>query len=145
VPLSAATVSLLLPERLARLIAHGLLLVHAGLAFWALVGFGELVFDEVPWQRLSNPLFSPGMLVLQWMLISLAALVFIFGYLKRWRGLPLAMLATYGAMALVCAYQTFFILTDPTRFRAMAIEYCEYAVILWFLFGSKYIQRRLSA
>ena len=148
-PLSTTTASLRMPEGLARVIANGLLFVHAGLGVWALIGFSELLFDllfdDVPWQRLSNRLFSPGMLALQWTLISLAALVFIGGYLKRWRHLPLAMASIYAAMALVCAYQTLFILTDPGRFRAMAIEYCEYAVILWFLFGSSHIQQRLSA
>ncbi len=50
----------------------------------------------------------------------------------------------YGAMALVCAYQTFFILTAPSRFRAMAIEYLEYALILAFLFRSKHMRERFG-
>jgi hypothetical protein len=56
----------------------------------------------------------------------------------------MAMLCIYGAMALVCAYQTFFILTSATRFRAMAIEYIEYAVILMFLFFSSHMRLRFS-
>jgi hypothetical protein len=47
------------------------------------------------------------------------------------------MLVVYGAMAAVCAYQTFFLLTDADRFRGMAIEYAEYALILVFLFRSR--------
>lgn len=84
------------------------------------------------------------MLLLQWSLISVAATVFIAGYLCRWRRTPVAMLAVYTAMALVCAYQTFFILTNASRFRAMAIEYLEYAVILMFLFFSRHMRFRFS-
>lgn len=54
------------------------------------------------------------------------------------------MAVIYAAMALVCAYQTLFILTNPTRFRAMAIEYTEYLVILAFLFLSPYMRTRFA-
>ena len=37
-----------------------------------------------------------------------------------------------------------FILTTPTRYRAMAIEYVEYAVILAFLFFSSHMRARFS-
>jgi hypothetical protein len=69
------------------------------------------------------------MLALQWSLIASAALVYICGYVGRWRRTPLAMSVIYAAMAFVCAYQTFFILTHPSRFREMTLEYAEYAVI----------------
>lgn len=131
-------------ESLARGIAGILIVVHLGLAVWALVGFAERALPDVPWQRVSNPLFSPSMLLLQWSLISLAAIVFIAGYFRRWKRTPVAMLFIYGAMALVCAYQTFFILTSASRFRALAIEYVEYTVILAFLFFSTHMRRRFS-
>ena len=54
------------------------------------------------------------------------------------------MLLVYGAMALVCAYQTFTILESPSRFRAMAVEYLEYAVILLYLFSSRHVRLRLA-
>jgi hypothetical protein len=133
-----------MPERLARGVAAALIVVHIGLGVWALVGFAELVFPEVPWRRVSNPLFSPSMLLLQWSLIGLAATVFVAGYLGRWQHTPVAMLVVYGAMALVCAYQTFFVLTSASRFRAMAIEYVEYMAILAFLFFSGHMRRRFS-
>ncbi|MBN1205470.1 MAG: hypothetical protein JXB05_11175 [Myxococcaceae bacterium] len=133
-----------MPENVARGIAGVLLIVHAGLGAWALVGFMELALPEVPWKRVSNPLFSRSMLLLQWSLISVAATAFIAGYLGRWKHTPMAMLLVYSAMALVCAYQTFFILTNASRFRAMAIEYTEYAVILLFLFLSHPMRLRFS-
>jgi hypothetical protein len=134
-----------MPENLARAIAGVLLVVHAGLGAWALVGFLELALPDVPWKRVSNPLFSPAMLLLQWSLIGVAATAFIAGYLSRWKHTPMAMLCIYSAMALVCAYQTFFILTSPSRFRAMAIEYIEYAVILMFLFFSSHMRLRFAS
>lgn len=133
-----------LRERLGRGLAVLLLVVHAGLGAWALVGFAELALADVPWKRLSNPLFSRSMLLLQWSLIAVAATTFIAGYLGRWKRTPVAMFVIYGAMALVCAYQTFFILTSASRFRAMAIEYIEYALILAFLFFSEHARRRFS-
>jgi hypothetical protein len=133
-----------MPQALARGFAIVLLVVHAGLGVWALVGFLELALDSVPWARLSNPLFSRSMLLLQWTSIATAATVFIAGYFARWKATPVAMLCVYAAMALICAYQTFFVLTDPSRFRAMVVEYVEYAVILAFLFSSKYMRARFS-
>lgn len=121
-----------------------LIIAHLGLATWAAVGWAELAFDSIPWTRVSNPLFSPAMRALQWSLITLAAATFITGYLTRWRRLPWAMLGIYAAMAAVCAWQTFFILTDAGRFRAMAIEYAEYTVILLFLFGSAQMRARFG-
>jgi hypothetical protein len=129
---------------LARSFATLLIIVHAGLAMWALVGLLELGLSSVPWPRISNLAFSPSMLALQWGLIATAASVFIAGYLRRWTLLPKAMLVIYGAMASVCAIQTFFILTNPSRFRAMAIEYAEYGVILLFLFYSDHMRERLG-
>ena len=134
-----------MPDALARAFALFLVAVHVGLAGWALVGFAELALAEVPWRRLSNPLFSRAMLATQWTLIAVAAAIFIGGYFGRWRHTPVALLFTYGAMASVCAYQTFFILTHPARFRAMAIEYLEYAVILLFLFSSEAMKRHFSS
>jgi hypothetical protein len=84
------------------------------------------------------------MLLLQWSLIAVAATVFIAGYWSRWRHTPIAMSVVYGAMALTCAYQTFFILTHPSRFRAMAVEYAEYALILTFLFVSEHMRERFA-
>lgn len=126
-----------MPPRLVRAITALLVLVHVGLGAWAAVGLAELVLPQVPWARISNPLFSPAMLLWQWALVATAATVFIAGTLRRWPRLPLAMLGIYGVMALTCAYQTFFILTDDGRFVAMGIEYAEYAVILVFLFAAR--------
>jgi hypothetical protein len=132
------------PAAIERTVAGLLVVVHAGLLAWALVGFAEMLLPAVPWRRVSNPLFSTPMLLLQWSLIALAATTYLTGFFLRWSHTPIAMAVLYGAMALVCAYQTFFILTSTTRFRAMAIEYGEYTLILAFLFLSKYMRARFA-
>jgi hypothetical protein len=133
-----------MPAAAARVLAWLLIAVHVGLGAWAVVGFAELFSSQVPWTPISNPLFSRSMLLLQWSLIGVAATTFIAGYLTRWKHTPVAMLLVYAAMAAVCACQTFFILTSPSRFRAMAIEYVEYAVILAFLFFSSHMRQRFA-
>lgn len=133
-----------MPPILGRVFAWLLILVHVGLAAWALVGFAEMAFAEVPWTRVSNPLFGPAMLTLQWSLILVAAVTFIAGYATRWRRTPVAMAVIYGAMALTCAGQTFFILEHDTRFREMGIEYAEYTIILLFLFFSAHARERFG-
>jgi hypothetical protein len=127
-----------------RAVAGALIVIHAGLLAWACVGFAELLLPGVPWGRVSNPLFSTAMLATQWTLIALSSVTYLAGFFWRWSHTPSAMAVLYAAMALVCAYQTFFILTSPTRFRAMAIEYAEYAVILAFLFFSPFMRARFA-
>jgi hypothetical protein len=129
---------------LARLFAALLLLVHAGLGAWAVVGFAELLLADVPWTRISNPELSRPMLLVHWTLIGSAAIVFVVGYLSRWRRTPVAMLGIYAAMALVCAYQTLFVLSNEGRFVAMAIEYTEYTVISLFLWRSELMRTRFG-
>lgn len=133
-----------MPPIISRIFAGLLVLVHVGLAAWALVGFAEMIFAELPWDRVSNPLFGPGMLALQWSLILIAAVTFIGGYATRWPRTPVAMAVIYGAMSLTCAWQTFFILVHDTRFREMGIEYAEYAIILLFLFFSTHMRARFG-
>ncbi len=129
---------------LPRLFARLLVVVHIGLVAWALVGVIELVSSTVPWPRVSNPSLSPKMLLLQWLLVLTAAGLFIGGYVSRWKHTRGAMAVVYTSMAIVCAYQTFFILEHPGRFIAMAIEYVEYGVILTFLFCSKTMQAHFA-
>jgi hypothetical protein len=133
-----------MPELVARIIAWLLLLVHAGLGVWALVGFVELATVQVPWPSATNPELPRWLLWLRWPLIAAASAAFIGGYVGRWRLMPWAMLLIYSGMAAMCAYETFFVLTNPNRYRAMAVEYAEYAVILAFLFLSNHMQQRFS-
>lgn len=128
----------------ARVVTWLLLLVHAGLGLWAAVGVAELALEQVPWNRVSNPAFSIRMLALHWTLIGAASVTFIAGYFSRWPPTPWAMAGIYGAMAATCAYQTFFVLTSPSRYWAMAIEYVEYGAISLFLFRASAMRAHFS-
>lgn len=116
-------------------------IVHLGLFAWAATGMAELLFSRVPWPRISNPLFSDQMLLTQWLLSLAAALIFLLGLALGWRNMPVALAVCYAAMAAVCAYQTFFILENDSRFIAMAVEYAAYVAIVTFLFSTAHRQR----
>lgn len=133
-----------MPRFADRAIAALLVVVHAGLLAWALVGFAELAWPLPPWPRLSNPLFSGAMLLLQWTVVAAAAVTYLAGYASRWAGLRRAMVGWYVVMAAICAWQTFFILEHSARFAQMALEYFEYAVITLYLYRSQHIRERLS-
>lgn len=122
-----------------------LLLLHAGLAVWAIIGFIELFAPQVPWRPLSNPLFPPAVLFFHWTSVLIAAVLFVSGYLLRWSLLPRLMIAAYGAMALVCAVETFGFMVHDGRYVAMAAEYLAYLGILFFLFYSRSMRQRFGA
>ena len=118
---------------LERLVASALLAIHAFLLAWGLVGFVEWFSASVPWARVSNPLFPPTILLLQWTLVVIAGGVFLGGFASRWRHLPIAMAGIYAAMAMLCAVETFGYMVSDTRFVAMALEYAAYLAILVYL------------
>lgn len=114
---------------LSSLLGPLLLVVHAGLLAWALIGLIEWVLPSVAWQRVSNPLFPRWLLLGHWLAVLVGASVFLVGYLRRWPGTPRAVAAAYVPMAVVCAIETFGYLTHPGRFIAMAAEYTAYLAI----------------
>jgi hypothetical protein len=67
------------------------------------------------------------------------------GYVRRWRRLPVAMAVAYAILASQCAVHTFVFLQHDTRFREMAVEYAEYALILLYLFRPRHIAQRPPA
>lgn len=131
-------------ELLPRITVWLLMGVHLFLIAWAVVGLIEFVSPQVPWPRVSNPLFPGWVLLAQWLLILPAALVFVLGYWAAWPQMPMVLAIGYALMASLCAYQTFTILENDTRFLAMAAEYAAYVAIVIFLFRSEYVQDRLS-
>lgn len=123
------------------MIAAVLLGVHALLVG---IGVGGLIewFTTPPWEPFSNPELPRWMLLLQWLLMLGAGVVFIAGWLARWRFLPWAMAGIYFVMASVCAVQTFTMLTNDDRFTDMAVEYAEYTAILLVLFFMPGVRER---
>ncbi len=134
-----------MPASVDRLFAVVLVVVHVILLAWATAGFVEMVWAAPPWPRVSNPLFSDAMLFLQWFVVAGASLTFLSGYSGRWPRLPSAMVGWYVVMALICAWQTFFILQHSGRFIAMAAEYAAYLAIAVYLHMSMEIRGRLRS
>lgn len=114
---------------LPRLLLPALLALHSGLLLWALVGLIEWFAPSVPWPALSNPLFPRWLLLLHWMAISIAAAIFLCGFLTRWPHTPNAMIPAYGFMAVVCTVETVWYLEHPLHYLAMVFEFAAYVVI----------------
>lgn len=129
----------------ARLIPFLLLVLHAALLVWALLGLAEYFVADPPWPPLANPLFPAWLQLAQWLVVLAASTVFLAGYALRWPWLPRAMVAAYGAMAAVCALQTTSYLEHPGRYLDMAIEYAAYLAILAWLFRAPAARRRFAA
>lgn len=121
-----------------------LLGVHALLVGIGLAGLVEWFLADPPWARFSNTDLPRWMLLFQWLLLIGAGVLFIAGYLTRWRWLPFAMAGMYAIMGGVCIVQTFTMLTNDNRFTNLAIEFLEYTVILLFLFGAPEMRRRFA-
>lgn len=113
-----------------RLLPPLLVLLHAGLLLWALVGLAEWLSPTVPWPGVSNPLFPRWLLLVHWLVVLIASSLFLGGYALRWPRTPVAMVAAYGSMAIVCAIETMGFLTHPLRYLAMALEIAAYLLIL---------------
>jgi hypothetical protein len=123
-------------EAVSRRVLQALVVVHLGLAVWSLIGLAEFVLPAVPWRRIANPLFSPAVLLAQWLLVLGTAAIFVGGYARRWRYTPLAVGVGYGLMASLCVYQTFFILIHEMRFVPLGAEFAAYVSILALLHRS---------
>lgn len=119
-----------------RAIIYFLLAIHALLIIWALIGFVEWFSETTPWQRVSNPLFPRHIMFMQWTLTLAAGVIFIGGYVVKWRHTPVAMVGVYAGMATLCAVETFGYMKGDLRFVAMGLEYLAYTAILMFLFRS---------
>jgi len=121
-----------------------LVLVHAALIIWCVLGLAEMLLPELPLPKVGNPLFPGWIQLAQWLLVFAVASIFILGLAARWRHTPLAMAVGYGLMAALCAVETFGYLKHDLRFAAMALEYAAYLSILLFLFRSRIAQQSFA-
>lgn len=133
-----------MPRLVPKTLMAGLVLLHAGLLIWALMGFAEWFLAEVPWPRVANPLFPPLMLLAHWLSVLVTTLFFLTGFTLRWPGTPVAVACGYVAMAMVCLVETVFFLVHDMRWLAMAAEYAAYIGISLFLFRSAYARERFG-
>lgn len=119
-----------------RIVLAGLVLLHAGLLIWALMGLAEWIFGAVPWPAVANPLFPRAMLFFHWLSVIAASAAFLAGLALRWPGTPIAVSLGYGGMAAVCLVETTQYLVHDMRWVAMAAEYAAYLIIGSWLFLS---------
>ena len=129
---------------LPRLAWAALLAVHVFLLLWALVGLIEWFAAEVPWPRVSNPLFTRDILLMHWLLIGFAGTAFLVGWLTRWRWTPELMAVAYLGLATGCAIETFGYLRHGTKFVDMGLEFATYVAILALLFRAGFARRRFN-
>ncbi|MEQ8267839.1 MAG: hypothetical protein RH982_11620 [Parvibaculum sp.] len=125
---------------LPKLFVAGLVVLHAGLLVWALMGFAEWFRVDVPLPHVANPLFPSGVLLAHWTSVLVTASLFLGGLALRWPATPTAVACGYAAMATVCLVETTTHLVHDTRWLAMGLEYAAYIGIGWFLFRSSYAQ-----
>ena len=128
-----------------RAIVLALVLIHVGLAVWALAGLAEFLIPDPPWPTVSNPRFPAWMLALQWVASLIGAGVLIIGAARRWPGTPRALAAAYGLMAAICATQhASGMIERPGHWRELATEYVTYAVILALMFFARSVRREFG-
>ncbi|MEM9983050.1 MAG: hypothetical protein AAF734_11180 [Bacteroidota bacterium] len=119
-------------------IGYTLLLIHTGLLVWAIGGFSEMMLQDVPWKPFTNPEFPTWVLITHWSSILFASTTFLYGYITQWNKTPQIMAVAYGFMAIVCLLETFGYMTSKSKYVAMGGEFLAYALILFFLFNTKY-------
>ncbi len=122
-------------SRVTQVIFRLLLLIHAILVAWGVLGLVEYVAPAVP-LGLQSPAFPPGLQFLHFASVLATGLVFLGGYLARSRHLSFAMVTMYAVLATICFVET----VDfgafgggMTRFIPMSIEYVTYIGISLFL------------
>lgn len=130
---------------LPKLVVAGLVVLHAGLLVWALMGFAEWFRLDVPWPSVANPLFPHGVLLAHWTSVLLTASLFLGGIALRWPATPTAVACGYAAMATVCLIETTTYLVHDARWLAMGLEYAAYIGIGLFLFRSAWAQAHFGS
>jgi hypothetical protein len=106
-----------------------LVTLHALLLGWAVIGLAEWFLLDLPWPAVSNELLPRWLLLLHWLSVLGASLLFLLGYLLKWKRTPVLMIPAYSLMAIVCTIETIFFLTHPLRYVAMVLEYIAYVAI----------------
>ena len=124
--------------RPAKLIPPVLVLIHAVLVGWGVLGLVEYTVPATA-LGLQNPSFPAGLQFLHFASILATGVVFLAGSFTRWRPLPFAMVTLYAVLATICFVETvdFGAFGGGTmRFVPMAIEYLTYLGISAFLLRS---------
>lgn len=121
-----------------------LVLVHALLFIWGVLGLVEYFFSAIP-LGLQNAAFPAGVQFLHFASIFVTGLIFLFGYNTRWRHTPFAMVVMYAVLATLCFVET----VDfgafgkgLLRFVPMTLEFVTYIALSAYLLGATTMRER---
>jgi hypothetical protein len=124
-----------------------LLTVKGMLLFWGVLGFVEYFVPTAKF-GLQDSNFPAGVQFLHWLLISSTGIIFIFGYLKRWRHTVFVTITLYATLATLCFVETVDFNAfggGDRRFFIMAVEYMLYIILSTYLFRSTQIRLRFQS
>lgn len=124
-------------DRLSQGFSYLIILAATVMFGWGTLGFLEYFTGLAPLMPLQNATFPDGTQFVHWLLITLSGATFLFGYFTRWRYTPIAMLVLFGALATLCAVQTFDFMVRPSRYSDFARECFYYVLMSIYLLRSK--------
>lgn len=125
---------------------HALLAISSVLAVWGALGLIEYFAPSVS-LGLQDPKFPAGLQFLHFASILATGVIFVGGYLTRWRFTPFAMILMYAVLATLCFIETIDFEAfggGPARFIPMTVEYAAYVGLSAYLLRSVTMRRRFS-
>lgn len=130
-------------ELVSRIFDGFLVLAGVFMAGWGLLGLIEYAGGPAP-ISLQNPVFPPGMQFLHFLAIFGSGVVFLLGYVTRWRLAPIATIISYVVLATLCSVQTLDMLQNHNRYILFVQECIGYIAIGFYLLRSKRMQYRFG-
>lgn len=121
---------------LAKIYMAYLVIAALGMTIWGVAGFFEYFTGIVPFIKLQNAAYPSGVQFVHWLLISLSGLVFLSGYMRRWKWTPIAMIILYTDLTVLCTIQTFDFMSDQWGYPQYFFELASYVVHALFLLYS---------
>lgn len=133
-------------SHIAKSFPYLLVILHAGLFSWGLLGLIEYFVPAVS-LGLQNSGFPAGTQFLHFAAILTTGGIFVGGYFGRWRHTPFAIVVMYTVLATLCFVET----VDfdafgggATRFIFMAFEYVLYVAFSIYLWRSTTMRARFG-
>ncbi len=124
-----------------RFVAYLLVGIHIILFLWGIGGAIELIFRNVPWSTLFNPDFPMWLLPFHFGILLFASTGFLYGYFTKWVQTPNFMILGYGLLTILCIIETFWFMTNSSRYIALLAELIAYSSILYLLFKTEYFDQ----
>ena len=121
-----------------------LLLATTTLLLWGVAGFFEYFTGIVPFIKLQNAAYPGGVQFVHWLLISLTGILFLGGYVTKWKWTPFVMVMMFSNLAVLCTIQTFDFMSDQWGLGYYVVEIALYVVHSWFLLSSDLSKTRFK-